>query len=162
MIHIRNQNYDQTQHEFQIKTIRPKKTKMDGNRDVWNCVGDPFNYWQLPVLFQSNVPIYMTWENCSKKGEDCPFHDCYLRLSTRRCNLKPIRFQFMTDPKEKGTIQEIIDHKYGSCEGACLGSLTFSPYDLDSKAEDEPIRWVRGISTIVHMMGEEASLCGSL
>ncbi len=44
----------------------------------------------------------------------------------------------MTDPKQKGSIQDIIDRKYGSCEGLCLGSLTFSPYDLDSEAEDEP------------------------
>jgi hypothetical protein len=139
MIHIRNQNYDQARHDFQIKTIRPKKTKMDGNRDIWNCVGDTNNYRRFPVFFQSNGPIYMTWGNCWKKGEDCPFNDRFLRLSTRRHNLKPIRFEFMTDPKQKGTIQEIIDQKYGSCEGPCLGSLTFSPYDLDSKAEDEPM-----------------------
>ena len=44
----------------------------------------------------------------------------------------------MADPKQKGTIQEIIDQKYGSCEVPCVGNLTFSPYVLDSKAEDEP------------------------
>ena len=88
MIHIRNQNYDQAGHEFQIKTIQPKKTKMDGNNNVWNCPRDPFNYRPFPVLFQSKGSTYMTWENCSKKGEDCPFHDRYLRLSTHYRNLK--------------------------------------------------------------------------
>jgi hypothetical protein len=140
MIHIRNQNYDQARHEFQIKTIRPKKTKMDGNRDVWNCVGDPFNYRQFPVFLSSNGPIYMTWDICSKAGEDCPFHDRYVRLSTRRRNFKPIRFEFMTDPQEKGTIQEIIDRKYGNRELPCEGNLTFTPEDLDSMAQDEPLR----------------------
>ena len=119
LIHIRNQNYDQARHDFQIKTKRPKKTTMDGNRDSWNCVGDPFNYRQFPVFLSSNGPIYMTWDICSKKGEDCPFHDRYVRLSTRRRNFKPIRFEFMTDPQEKRTIQEIIDRKYGNCELPC-------------------------------------------
>jgi Ubiquitin carboxyl-terminal hydrolase len=139
MIHIRDQNYDQARHEFQIKTIRPKKTKMDGNRDVWNCAGDPFNYRQFPVLFASNGPVCPTWENCSKKGEDCPFHDRYVRLSTRGSNLKPKRFEFVTDPKQKGTIQEIIDRKYGACEVPCVGNLTFTPDDLDSNVKDEPM-----------------------
>ena len=73
---------------FKLKTIWPKKTHMDGNRDIWDCVGDPWNYWQFPVLFQSNGPIYLTWDNCSKKGEECPFHDCYIRLSTRRSQIQ--------------------------------------------------------------------------
>jgi hypothetical protein len=54
----------------------------------------------------------MTWENCSKKGEDCPFHDCYNRLSTCGRNLKTKRLYFVTDPKQNGTIQEIVDQKY--------------------------------------------------
>ena len=140
MIHIRDQNYDQARHEFQIKTIRPKKTKMDGNRDVWNCAGDPFNYRQFPVFLSSNGPIYMTWDICSKAGEDCPFHDRYVRLSTRHRNFKPIRFEFMTDPHEKGTIQDIFDRKYGNCELPCEGNPTYTPNDLDSTAEDEPMR----------------------
>jgi hypothetical protein len=51
----------------------------------------------------------MTWENCSKKGEDCPFHDSYVRLSTRGRNSKTKRLYFVTDPKQNGTIQVIID-----------------------------------------------------
>ena len=43
----------------------------------------------------------------------------------------------MTDPIQKGTIQEIIDQKYGTCEVPCRGNLTFSPYDLDFEAEDD-------------------------
>ena len=123
MIHIRNQNYDQARHELQIKTMRPKRTRMDGNRDKWDCLGDPWDYRQFPVLFQQNGPIYMTWENCSKKGEECPFHQRYIRLSTCRRDVKAIRFQFMTDPKGKGTIQEIIDQKYGTCEVPCVGNI---------------------------------------
>jgi hypothetical protein len=138
LIHIRNQNYDQARHEFQMKNIKPKKISIDGNTENWNCVGDPWDYRQFPVLFVSNGPIYMTWENCSKKGENCPLHDRYIRLSTRDRNFKAVRFQFTTDPIQKGTIQEIIDLKYGTCEVPCKGNLTFSPYDLDSKAEDEP------------------------
>jgi hypothetical protein len=138
LLHIRNQNYDQARHEFQMKNIKPKKTRMDGNTEKWNCVGDPWDYRQFPVLFLSNGPIYMTWENCSKKGEDCPFHDRYIKLSTRDRNFKAVRFQFTTDPIQKGPIQEIIDQKYGTCEVPCTGNLTFSPYDLDSEAEDEP------------------------
>ena len=66
--------------------------------------------WEaIPCLFQPNGLICMNWENCSKKGEDCPFHDCYIRLSTSHCNFKAVCFQFMTDPKQKGSIQEIID-----------------------------------------------------
>ena len=38
MICIRDKNYDQARHEFQMKNIRPQKTHMDGNRDIWNCV----------------------------------------------------------------------------------------------------------------------------
>ena len=147
MIHIRNKNYDQARHELQIKTLRPKRTRMDGNRDKWDCLGDPWDYRQFPVLFQQNGPIYMTWENCSKKGEECPFHQRYIRLSTRRRDVKAIRFQFMTDPKGKGTIQEIIDQKYGTCEEPCVGNLIYSLIadsepnnneDLKPEAEDEP------------------------
>jgi hypothetical protein len=45
----------------------------------------------------------------------------------------------MTDPKQKGTIQEIIDQKYGACEVPCVGNLTFTPDDLDSNVKDEPM-----------------------
>ena len=65
----------------------------------------------IPVLFASNGPIYMTWENCSKKGEDCPVHDRYIRISTCGCNLKTIYLHVLTDPNQKGNIQEIIDQK---------------------------------------------------
>jgi hypothetical protein len=82
----------------------------------------------------------MTWDICSKAGEDCPFHDRYLRLSTRHRNLKPIRFEFMRDPKQKGSIQEIIDRKYGNCELRWEGNLTFTPDDLDSNVKNEPMR----------------------
>ena len=54
-------------------------------------------------------------------------------------NFKPICFEFMTDPKQKETIQEIIDQKYGTCVVPYMGNLTFSPYDLDFEAEDEPM-----------------------
>jgi hypothetical protein len=138
LIHIRNQNYDQARHEFQMKNIRPKKTPMDGNKDKWDSVGDPWDYRQFPVLFLSNGPIYMTWENCSKKGEDCPLHDCYIKLSTCHRNFKALRFQFITNPIQKGTIHEIIDQKYGTCEIPCRGDITLSPYNLDSEAKDEP------------------------
>ena len=84
---------------------------MDGNRNIWNCEGDPRDYCLFPVLFDSNGPIYMTWENCFKKGEICPFHDCYIRISVCCHNLKMICLHFMTDPKQKGTIQAIIDQK---------------------------------------------------
>jgi hypothetical protein len=50
----------------------------------------------------------------------------------------------MTDPIQKETIQEIIDQKYGACEVPCKGNLTLSPYDLDSKAE-ENLRHLRQI-----------------
>ena len=99
MIHIRDQNYDQARQEFQIKKILPKKTSMEGNRDVWNCAADIRDYRLFPVLLASNDPIYMTWENCSEKGEDCPFHDRYVRLSTCGRNLKTKRLYFVTDPK---------------------------------------------------------------
>ncbi len=45
-------------------------------------------------------------------------------------NLKRICFEFMTDPKQKGAIQEIIDQKYETCVVPYIGNLTFSPYDL--------------------------------
>ena len=105
MVHIRNQNYDQARHEFQMRTILPKKTRTDGNTVNWNCQGNPWDYRPFPVLFASNGPIYTTWENCSKKGEECPFHDRYIRLSTRRGNSKGKRFHFFSNPKQKGTIQ---------------------------------------------------------
>ena len=50
----------------------------------------------------------MTWDICSKAGEDCPFHDRYVKISTRRRNLKPIRFEFMTDPQQKVTIKRLL------------------------------------------------------
>ncbi len=46
---------------------------MDRNTDKWDCVGDPWDYWQFPVLFQSNGQIYMAWENCSKRERNVPF-----------------------------------------------------------------------------------------
>jgi|JI7StandDraft_1071085.scaffolds.fasta_scaffold24579_3 hypothetical protein len=61
----------------------------------------------------------MTLENCSKKGEDYPFYDSCFRLSTRGRNLKTKRLYFVTDPKQNGTIQEIVDQKYGTFEILC-------------------------------------------
>jgi hypothetical protein len=121
-----------------MKNIRPKKTHMDGNTDIWNCVGDPWNYRQFPVLIQSNGPIYMTWENCTQKREDCPFHDRNIKLSTRHCNFKAVHFQFMTDPMQKGTIQDIIDQKYGTHEVPCLGHTIYEDQS-EAEVEDKPM-----------------------
>ena len=124
MISIRDKNYDQARHELQVqKQIRPGKSHIDGNRGVWDCWGDHRDYRPFPVLFASNGPIYMTWENCLKKGEDCPFHDCYVRLSTRCRNLKTKRHYYVTDPKQNATIQEIIDQKYGTSQKPCRRNL---------------------------------------
>jgi hypothetical protein len=82
---------------------------MYGNRFIWNCVGDPRDYRLFPVLFASNGPIYMTWENCSKTGQECPFHNSYVSKSTCGRNSKTKRHFLVTSPKQKGTIQEIID-----------------------------------------------------
>jgi hypothetical protein len=138
---------------------------LDGNRDVWNCRGDHRDYRPFPVLFGSNSPIYMAWENCSKKGEDCPFHDHYIRLSTHRLsthrlsthghNLRTIHF--LTDPKQKGTIQEIIDQEYGTFDMPCMRHKDYVvDSEPDNKDDSEPetnMHSVRWILTIVHMMG---------
>ena len=69
LIHIRNQNYNQARHEFQVCRVPPKKTYLQGGIGFWDCQGDHRDYRPFPVLFALNGPIYMTWENCSKKGE---------------------------------------------------------------------------------------------
>ncbi|MEF3088117.1 hypothetical protein, partial [Bacillus altitudinis] len=35
MIHIRDKNYDQARHEFQVQKIRPGKSFIEGNKYVW-------------------------------------------------------------------------------------------------------------------------------
>jgi len=83
----------------------------------------------------------MTWEKISKKGEDCPFHDRYVRLSTRGHNLKTKRLYFVTDPKQNGTIQEIIDQKYGTFQKPCrrhtYGWIADSKLDKDDSEPNE-------------------------
>jgi hypothetical protein len=37
MIHIRDKNYNQALHEFQVQKIWSGKFRIDGNRHVWNC-----------------------------------------------------------------------------------------------------------------------------
>ena len=121
LIHIRNQNYDQARHKLEVKSvIKVKENSYGWKQRHWNCLGDLMDCRIIPVIFASNGPIYMTWENCSKKGEDCPFHNRYIRLSTRGRNLKTMYLHFLTDPKQKGTIQEIIDQKYGTYELLCV------------------------------------------
>jgi hypothetical protein len=56
-----------------MKNIKPKKTRMDGNTDKWDCVEDPWDYRQFPVLILSNGPIYMTWELAPRRGRIVPF-----------------------------------------------------------------------------------------
>ena len=64
MICIRDKNYDQARHELQVqKQIPPKTSHIEGNTDKWDCWGDHRDYRPFPVLFASNGPIYMTWEN---------------------------------------------------------------------------------------------------
>ena len=136
MIRIRDKNYDQARHEFQVQKILPGEAGIDGNREVWDCWGDHRDYRPFPVLFASNGPIYMTWENCSKKGEDCPFHDRYVRLSTRGRNLKTKRLYFVTDPIQNETIQEIIDRKYGTSQTSCMRH-TVSMIDKSKPDKDD-------------------------
>jgi hypothetical protein len=95
MISIREKNYDHARHELQMSkaykeqtSLRLMKSQIVGNKEVRNCWSDHRDYRPFPVLFASNGPIYMTWEKCSKKGEDCPFHDYYVRLSTHVRNSK--------------------------------------------------------------------------
>ena len=80
----------------------------------------------------------MTWENCSRKGEDCPFHDRYIKLSTRHRNFKALRFQFMTDPIQKGTIKDIIDQIYGAHEVPCVGHTIYKDQS-EAEIEDKPL-----------------------
>ena len=134
MIRIRDKNYDQARHKLQVqKQIRPKTSHIDGNRDVWDCWGDHRDYRPFPVLFASNGPIYMTWENCSKKGEGCPFHDNYVRLSTRHSNLRKKCLYFVTDPTQNKTIQEIIDERYGTSQKSCRRHI----YDWVDKSKGD-------------------------
>ena len=102
----------------------------------------------------------MTWENCSKKGEDCPFHDSYVRLSTRGCNLKTKCLYFVTDPKQNGTIQEIVDQKYGTFEILCrrhtYGWIADTKQDKDDsepEVVDEHTVKRGGLLDVVHMTG---------
>jgi hypothetical protein len=160
MIRIRDKNYDQARHELQVqKQIPPKSSNIEGNTDKWDCWGDHRDYRPFPALFASNGPIYMTWENCSKKGEDCPFHDCYVRLSTRPSNFRTKRLYFVTNPTQNNTIQEIIDERYGTSQKSCRRHI-FDWTDTSNETimNQNPmlltnIRPVRGIIAIVHMMG---------
>ena len=104
----------------------------------------------------------MAWENCSKKGEDCPFHDRYIRFSTCYWNFKAVRFQFI-DPSRQGTIQEIIGQKHKICEVPCVGdkncgliadSEPDNQNDTEAKFEVKPTVG-QGTPTVVHMMGQE-------
>ena len=86
MNHIRNHNYNQAWHEFQVRRVRPTKTSIKWGRDFWDCWGDHRDYRPFPALFASNGPTCMTWENCSYMGEECLIHNSYIKKSTCGCN----------------------------------------------------------------------------
>ena len=104
----------------------------------------------------------MTWENCSKKGEDYPFNYCYIRLSTRGRNSEMVHLYFITDPKQKGTIQEIIDQKFGTSQVPGMRDKIYDPSvdsELDKRmTQNQRLKTnqlsVRGALTMVHMVGQ--------
>ena len=82
---IRKRKYDQVRHELILEMSLKHKVHAYGNEEHWNCQGDIRDFRIFHTsLFRSNGPIYTTWGDCSKLGENCPFHNYYQFESRRR------------------------------------------------------------------------------
>jgi len=95
---------EKARHDFLSGKGLPKKVEKVGNKEYWNCWSPSCDNQPFPELL--NVPgiMQMIWGNCSKMGENCPFHDFLQKKSTDLRLLK--KLIFTKGPKE--TIQELI------------------------------------------------------
>ncbi len=106
---VRKRDYNKARHEVIVERSLPHRVDVCGNVENWNCEGDFMDYKAFPSLFKSNGPIYMTWGDCSKMGENCPFHNYFQYQSRRSMTVKSKpKLHFMPDPRKKETFQERI------------------------------------------------------
>lgn len=114
---IRNRKYDQVRHELILKMSLKHVVEADGTVEHWNCEGDIRDCRIFSnSLFRSNGLIYTTLGECSKLGENCPFHNYYQFESRRRESMRSNaarskqRLNFIIHPQNVNeTLQKRID-----------------------------------------------------
>lgn len=136
---IRERKYDQVRHELILEMSLKHKVRVDGNEEHWDCEGDIRDCRIFPnSLFRSNCPIYTTWGDCSKLGENCPFHNYYQFESRRRESRKsnPARWKQRLDfalyPEQVNeTLQKRIDFLFEMGPQPCKkrSSMNFATED---------------------------------
>ena len=99
---VRKGEYNKAQHDFLLRKALPKKVEKVGNKVYWNCWSPFWDNKPVPELFNTPCIMQMIWGNCSKMGENCPFHDFFQKKSTDLVFLKMLNL--MKGPKE--TVQE--------------------------------------------------------
>ena len=83
---ISNKDYNKARHDVMVERSVPHKVvDQNGDRESWNCFGDLKDSKPFPCLFKLNGCIQLTWEDCSKMGEKCPYHDFYQFESKWKC-----------------------------------------------------------------------------
>ena len=114
---VRKGEFNKTQHDFLLRKALPKKVEKVGNKEYWNCWSNFSDNQPFSELF--NVPGIMQKirGNCSKMGENCPFHDFFQKKSKDLRLLK--KLNLTKSPKE--TIQEIIYNYRGIHVQSCKG-----------------------------------------
>ena len=73
---ISNKEFNQARHQMVVERSVPHKVvDQNGDRESWNCSGNVKDSKPFPCLFTSNGNIQLTWGNCNKMGDKCPYHD---------------------------------------------------------------------------------------
>jgi len=133
---ISNKDYNKARHDVMVERSVPHKVvDQNGDRESWNCFGDLKDSKPFPCLFKSNGGIQLTWGDCSKMGEKCPYHDFYqfkskwkIRTSRQR------KICFLMHPDK--LIQQRVNHEYGVGPTPCQKELSHGDaYDEDTKQD---------------------------
>ena len=95
-----------------VKRAVPHKVEWDGDIESWDCEGDLKDSKPFLCLFKSNGPIQLTWGDCTKMGEKCPYHDFYQYKSTSKMHAsKPRKICLLMHPDK--SIPDRVLHEFG-------------------------------------------------
>ena len=109
---ISTKDYNKARHDVIVEREVPHKVERDGDRESWDCYGDLRDSKPFFCLFKSNGPIQLTWGDCTKMGEKCPYHDFYQYKSTSKMHAsKPRKICLLMHPDK--SIPDRVLHEFG-------------------------------------------------
>ena len=109
---VSNKDYGRARHDLIVEMSIPHLVEQSGKNESWDCMGDLKDSRPFPCLFKSNGPIHLTWGDCTKMGEKCPFHDFYqFKNRSKVRTSQPRMIPLLMDPRK--TITQLVLREFG-------------------------------------------------